>query len=139
MAIKPTTTSQMITRSKVTGETMSSFISNWFRILKARAQALASDGDHTFTYRDRDALTKNTTRQQIVDIYETAYSELAESFHGHLERIDELDGEVATLLRSNQHLEDYATKLRQQLDTAQRRVNGLLTVIEKEIPPEIYP
>jgi len=131
MAIK-TTTVQLVGK-KVTESTM-----GWYHLLIARTRDLAIDKDHTFTFKDRNALNKNTTRQRIIEIYETAYSELAESFHGHLERINELDDEVANLLRSNKHLDESVTKLLARLETAQRRVNGLLTVIEKEISPEIY-
>lgn len=133
MAIK-NTTDQLV---KVTDGKWSS--ANWYSVLAARARDLASDKDHYFSYQDRNALNKNVTRWQIVTIYEMAYSELTESFHGHLERIEELESEKRVLLNSNHHLEEYAGKLRERLEIAQRRVNGLLTVIEKEIPPEIYP
>lgn len=132
MGIK-NTTDQLV---KVTDGKWSS--ANWYSVLAARARDLASDKDHHFSYRDRDALNKNITRWQIVTIYEMAYSELAESFHGHLERIDELDAEKNTLKIGNRRLDEYAEKLREQLEVAQRRVNGLLTVIERETPPEIY-
>lgn len=129
MAIKPTTTKQMISRSQILGETLSS-TSYWFRMLKARAQALASDGDHTFTYRERDALTKSTTRQQIVDIYETAYSELAESFHGHLERIGELDSELARVMNTRDHTHADLLAANNRIDKLNRRIEGFLNVIE---------
>jgi hypothetical protein len=99
-------------------------------MLKGRAQALASDGDHTFTYRDRDALTKNTTRQQIVDIYETAYSELAESFHGIVDRNKELESDLLITISARDRLEKDLGVANNRIEKLDRRVEGFLNVIE---------
>ncbi len=113
---------------------------NWFSILEARAQDLASDTDHTFSYRDRDAINKGVSRQQLVTIYETAYSELAESFVGHLERIDELFAENANLKRQVGNLEEYLRRVEERLETAGRQVNGLLKMIEEPVAePAVRP
>ncbi len=113
---------------------------NWYKILQARVRDLASDRDHTLSYRDRDSLTKSVTRRQIVTLYETAYSELAESFHGHVERIDELDIETANLKQQVENLEEYVSRVEERLETANRQVNGLLKVIEEPVAePTVRP
>lgn len=108
---------------------------NWLHILKARAQDLAGDSDHTFKYRDRDRINQAVTRRQIVTIYETAYSELAESFVGHLERIDELFAENSNLKQSVSGLEQIVARSNERLETASRRINGLLRLIELPLVP----
>jgi len=109
----------------------------WYDILTARAQDLAMDKDHTFGYDDRDRVSVNTSRKEIVHIYETAYSELAESFVGHLEYISELEGNKTNL---NKLLNDHLTinlDLEERLGTALRQVEGLLLLIEQPVktPP----
>ncbi len=109
----------------------------WYDILAARAQDLAMDKDHTFTYADRDQITNTTTRTKIVHLYETAYSELAESFVGHLEYINELETDKTHL---NKLLGDHLTfnlDLEERLGTALRQVEGLLLLIEQPVktPP----
>ncbi len=116
----------------------------WHVVLKQRAHDLAMDGDHTLTYADRDRVTTNTSRQEIVQLYETAYSELAESFHGHLERISELEYDKS---RQDTLLEDrlsYTLELEERLESASRQIAGLLLLIEQPVkgwPPlrEINP
>ena len=70
---------------------------SWNNILVARARDLAYDNDHTFSHKDQAQISKATTRKQIVQMYEDAYSELAESFHGHLEHINELEADKSRL------------------------------------------
>ncbi len=110
---------------------------SWHVILHHRAQDLAMDKDHTLTYTDRDQITKTTSRQEIVQLYETAYSELAESFHGHLEYISELEADKTHL---NKLLGDHLAfnlDLEERLRTALRQVEGLLLLIEQPVktPP----
>ena len=105
----------------------------WHIILKQRAHDLAMDKDHTLTYADRDEITINTSRKEIVHLYETAYSELAESFVGHLERIDELDAEVGNLERSVREHQEHILKVEERLGSAERRLSGLLLLIEQPI------
>ena len=116
----------------------------WDKILAARAQDLAMNKDHTFTYADRDRINQATTRKQIVEIYETAYSELAESFHGHLERISELEYDKTRL---DTLLEDrlrYTLELEERLESMSRQIAGLLLLIEQPVKgwptlPGTYP
>ncbi len=105
----------------------------WHVILKNRAHDLAMDKDHTLTYADRDRVSPTTSRNEIVQMYETAYSELAESFHGHLERIGELDAEVGNLERTLSQQREHIFKVEERLDTAMRRLSGLLLLIEQPI------
>ena len=113
---------------------------NWFSILNARARDLAMDTDHTFSHRDKTAINKGVTRQDLVTIYETAYSELAESFVGHLERIDELFAENAKSKRRLDDLNIYVSEVEERLETANRQVNGLLKVIEEPVAePAVRP
>ena len=119
------------TKQIVTGHSKESGWKNWYSILEARARDLAYDKDHTFTHRNGKAISQGVTRQQIVTIYETAYSELAEFFVGHLERIDELFAENAALKQSASDLERVLTRNDEQLETALQRINGLLGLIQK--------
>ena len=105
----------------------------WHIILKQRAHDLAADKDHTLTYADRDKITKSASRKQIVDFYEMAYSELAESFVGHLERIDELDSEVRNLERTLSEQREHILKVEERLGSTERRLLGLLLLIEQPI------
>ncbi len=128
-------TSKNTTKYLIPGKTWQE--ASWFEILTARAQDLAMDKDHTFSYQDRDRITRTTTRQEIIHLYETAYSELAESFHGHLEYISELEGDKTNL---NKLLGDHLTfnlDLEERLETALRQVEGLLLLIEQPVktPP----
>jgi len=128
------------TKQIVTGHSKESGWKNWYSILEARARDLAYDKDHTFTHRNGKAISQGVTRQQIVTIYETAYSELAEFFVGHLERIDELDIEISNLKRQVGNLEEYLRRVEEQLETAGRQVNGLLKVIEEPVvEPAVRP
>ena len=127
MATKNTT--QQIVK---TGEGM---WTNWLKILEARVLDLAMDADHTFRYGDRNSITEGVTRQDIVTIYETAYSELAESFHGHLEQVDELFAENRNLKRSVANQEQIIAASDERLETALRRINGLLGLIEQPVTP----
>ncbi len=105
----------------------------WHVVLKHRAQDLAMDEDHTLTYADRDRVTINTSRKEIVHLYETAYSELAESFHGHLERISELEYDKTRL---DTLLEDrlrYTLELEERLESISRQRAGLLLLIEQPV------
>ncbi len=109
----------------------------WHVILKHRAHDLAMDKDHTLTYADRDRVSPTTSRNEIVQMYETAYSELAESFVGHLERIEELEGDKSHL---NTLLSDqltYTLALGDRLESTSRQLAGLLLLIEQPVqtPP----
>ncbi len=106
---------------------------SWYFILNARAQDLAMDKDHTFTYADRDQITNTSTRKEIVALYETAYSELAESFVGHLERIDELNAEVGNLERTLREQQEHILNLEERLAQTMRRLTGMLSLIEQPI------
>lgn len=105
----------------------------WHIILKHRAHDLAMDKDHTLTYADRDRITKTTSRAEIVHLYETAYSELAESFHGHLERIEELEGNKSHLNTLLNDQLSYVLKLEQHLESTSRQLAGLLLLIEQPV------
>ena len=120
------TTKQIVASKEVVWET-------WFHILEARVRDLANDSDHTLAWKDRAALNKSVTRRQIVTIYETAYSELAESFVGHLERINELANENNSLQKSVSNLEQHLGASDERLNTALRRINGLLELIEQPV------
>ena len=104
----------------------------WYRILRSRAAELANDEDHTFTYKDRDAVTKNYTRLQIVNMYETAYSELAESFHGHLEHIKELENDLSVALNDREFSHSHLLVANNRIAKLNRRIEGFLTVIEED-------
>ncbi len=106
---------------------------SWYFILSARAQDLAMDKDHTFTYADRDQITNTSTRKEIVALYETAYSELAESFVGHLERIEEVEGELASQARILSEQREHIFAVEERLDQTMRRLTGLLLLIEQPI------
>lgn len=105
----------------------------WHDTLKARAQDLAMDKDHSLTYADRDKIAKSASRKQIVDLYETAYSELAESFHGHLEHIAELEGDKTHLNTLLQDRLSYTLELEERLESASRQRAGLLLLIEQPV------
>lgn len=109
---------------------------SWYEIFLARARDLAMDRDHTFDYTDFDQITPHrSTREQIVELYETAYSELAESFVGHLEHIEELEAAKTNL---NKLLNDQLTfnlDLEERLGSATRQLAGLLLLIEQPVEP----
>ena len=105
----------------------------WHIILKQRAHDLAMDKDHTLTYADRDRVTINTSRKEIVHLYETAYSELAESFVGHLERIEELESELASQARILNEQREHIFAVEERLGQTIRRLTGLLLLIEQPI------
>ena len=102
----------------------------WFRIIRSRAQELASDTDHSFSYRDRDALTEGFTRTQIIHIYETAYSELAESFHGLVDRNEELDQDLAAALDNEKLSHGNLLVANNRVDKLTRQITGLLNLME---------
>ncbi len=113
-------------------------MASWYTIFHARARDLAVDMDHTFDHTDFDQITEHrSTREQIVALYETAYSELAESFHGHLERINELEGDKAHLNTLLNDQLSYARELQQHLESISRQLAGLLLLIEQPVqtPP----
>ena len=103
----------------------------WFRKVKARANELANDPDHTFSYRDRDAITKTVTRDEIVEVYETAYSELAESFHGLIDRNEELESENRNLRSDLERNRENILHANNRIAKLDRRIEGFLTVIEQ--------
>ena len=111
---------------------------NWFKTLKERCLELARDSAHSMDMREYARITKGITRQLIVDLYEAAYSELAESFHGHLERISELESEQRILMDERKKLSEYAGELFARLEVERARVAGLLKVIETPPDQEIY-
>ena len=105
----------------------------WYKILEARVRDLSNDSDHTLSWKDRAAFNKGVTRRQIVTIYETAYSELAESFVGHLEQINELENQNINFQRKVDDLNIYVSEIEVRLETSNRQVNGLLKVIEEPV------
>lgn len=107
---------------------------SWYFILNARAQDLAMDKDHSFTYGDRDEITSTTTRKKIVHLYETAYSELAESFVGHLEYINELETDKTHLNTLLNDQLSYTLALEDRLESTSRQLAGLLQLIEQPVP-----
>ena len=106
----------------------------WHVILKNRVHDLAMDKDHTLTYSDRDRVSPATSRNEIVHIYETAYSELAESFVGHLERIDELEVDKTHLNALLGDQLSYTLALGDRLESTSRQLAGLLQLIEQPVP-----
>ena len=110
----------------------------WHVILKNRVHDLAMDEDHTLTYGDRDRVSPATSRTELVHIYETAYSELAESFVGHLEHIEELEADVANLRKNLERQQGYSMELEDMLESTVRQLGGLLSLIEQPargLPP----
>ena len=124
MGSKKKTTETMMEWSRVPDDVP------WFRTVRSRAQELASDGDHSFTYNDRDAITKNYSRAQIIHMYETAYSELAESFHGVMDRNKELDQDLAAALRNEKSNHDSLLSANNRIAKLDRRVEGFLKMLE---------
>ena len=106
---------------------------NWLKILEARVLDLAMDPDHTFRYGDRNSVSEGVTRRDIVTIYETAYSELAESFHGYQEQMNELSVENRNLKQSVSNQAGIIEASNARLETALRRINGLLELIEQPV------
>ena len=126
----------MGSKKKTSGELFSGYSvqsearRTWWVWVKARANALANDRDHTFTYTDRDAFNKNYTRAQIVQMYETAYSELAESFHGIVDRNEELEGDLAAALANESDNHNRLLSANNRIEKLDRRIEGFLTMIE---------
>ena len=109
----------------------------WYKLIQERHCDLRSDKFHpSFNYRDGYDFTKATTRQQIVEFYEQAYAELAESVHGQLERIVELEGDVRTHKQSLDDLIQRKRDLEHRLGQTGRRLWGLLSMIEQQFYDE---
>ena len=103
---------------------------NWYSILEARVRDLSNDTDHTLSWKDRAALNKGVTRRQIVTIYETAYSELAESFHGIIDRNKELERDLDLAKSHAEHSYADLEVANRRIGKLDRRVEGFLNVIE---------
>ncbi len=112
---------------------------DWFTTLKTRCLELVNDNGHSMTHNERNKVTKGITRQGIVNLYENAYVELSESYGGLEDSWKEGNAEIDQLKRERKNLSEYAGVLEGQLHVQNRRVMGLLDVIEKDVPDPTYP
>lgn len=111
---------------------------DWFTTLKTRCLELVNDNGHSMTHNERNKVTKGITRQGIVNLYENAYVELSESYGGLEDSWKEGNAEIDQLKRERKQLSEYAGSLQEQVEVSTRRINGLLEVIEKDVPEPIY-
>ena len=108
----------------------------WYETLGRRVNALRGDRSHpSFTYKYRMP-SQRATREQIVDIYEQAYSELSGGFHGLEERIRELEGEQLQDRASIGDLLKRKKDLEHRLGQTGRRLWGVLSLLEQRFREE---
>jgi predicted nuclease with TOPRIM domain len=111
---------------------------SWFGVLRNRGTELARDTMHSFHYGDRNVLTKGVTRARIVDIYETAYSELAESYAGMKDAYDDIRGQLSTTKHELKFQMESVEEAQHRIKNLERERAGLMDLITRARPYNPY-